>query len=971
MVWPNWSRRDPQGLARFVTPQARDWLTLGLSRFDLEADPQGRLRVVHAIYDALARERIHYAIEEYNPSAALQPIREPAEILRRPKEGTCLDLAVLFSGLCMGNRLLPIIVVLKGHAIALVSLSHDLADWDGYRPEREWFDQGPIDEPERFSAAVGLVDSGAYVAVECTGFASSEKLAQLAREELPETVGRIDGVLPFERAVAAGREQLSLPDRALQFAVDVAVAHYGWRIEPFMQTAEAPPEAPTPREAPAPPSVFVGREGEAGKARAALLDQTEEAVTVLHGMAGVGKSALAQHVVADPGVEQHFADGTFWFDLRAIDVMTALEHIALAFGQTLAQHTLVDSRAAFVRSILRGKRVVIVVDGADDAPSVLSLCPGSPSAVLVTTIDRDLAYRLTREPTPVYPLAEASAIRVLEALVDKQLSSGDRRSLRRIVTLLGGLPLALELAARLVNRQLATKWGSLDDVVDALERDGATLQLGLRDRQVRATFESTYRRALDQSRQELFARLGVFRPGILDVEEIAAAWGVTAEVAGPLLDDLTSLSLVGQEGRTTFRLQPLLRDYALELFRQRGETERIEIHRRVAGYYKHWVHSYEEAQQQQTLCWYRFERPDWQDKKSRLLFHLSRLPERDRVRLSFARLYLDAFWWWGSYVRFEYCEQLVEDWAATYDHPDDRTWFEALAGFARSYPLGLEKRRGGGWSAVERVLLELRTLAGIDGELSGVAPGEPRRLRAITGLFLGQARRYLADVERAHAHYQEAEALLEEGGEWWDLAWALFDHADLDVELRHPNDAVDRWHRAVRITVDREIHDVELRSNLYRIEADVAWLRGEVDRAFSDHALATFYGYRFQASPHPPDVYTLTFYREMVTRTMSRIADLVTTGKTAEAEQAVALLSDFWAPYWSSVGRTPPVITAERLTADGLPALAADLFPPMPSERKLTSRSVKYAREFVDEVRKHTDDMARTLDRQAWAGPPV
>ncbi|WP_454130982.1 hypothetical protein [Kitasatospora aureofaciens] len=73
-----------------------------------------------------------------------------------------------------------------------------------------------------------LVDSGAYLAVECTGFARSDLLGKYP--DLPEARHRTNGLLPFDQAVAAGREQLY--GSPLRFAIDIATAHYEWRIEP-------------------------------------------------------------------------------------------------------------------------------------------------------------------------------------------------------------------------------------------------------------------------------------------------------------------------------------------------------------------------------------------------------------------------------------------------------------------------------------------------------------------------------------------------------------------------------------------------------------------------------------------------------------------------------------------------------------------------------------------------------------------
>lgn len=224
MAW-EWPKVDEKGLARFVTSEAVNWLALPVSRSDLAQHPDGRRRIVEAIYNALVEKKVRYAPEKYYPSDAVQPIRTPAEILEAPREGTCLDLVALFCGLCLGNELLPLLIVIEGHALAAVSLTHGLREWAALdRQERELFERGPLTDPGHLHE---LVDGGAYLAIECTGFAQSKSLP----ESVPEGLGRIDGILPFDRAVAAGREQLGRPDRPFRFTLDIAVAHYGWRIE--------------------------------------------------------------------------------------------------------------------------------------------------------------------------------------------------------------------------------------------------------------------------------------------------------------------------------------------------------------------------------------------------------------------------------------------------------------------------------------------------------------------------------------------------------------------------------------------------------------------------------------------------------------------------------------------------------------------------------------------------------------------
>src|SRR5215472_1723008 len=124
LTWPQWPRVDDRGLARFVTPQASRWLPLPISRFDLGSQLDQRRIIARATYDALKERNISYALEEYHPSQALQTIRTPPEILTAPREGTCLDLAALYCGLCLANELLPILIIIEGHALAAVSLTH-------------------------------------------------------------------------------------------------------------------------------------------------------------------------------------------------------------------------------------------------------------------------------------------------------------------------------------------------------------------------------------------------------------------------------------------------------------------------------------------------------------------------------------------------------------------------------------------------------------------------------------------------------------------------------------------------------------------------------------------------------------------------------------------------------------------------------------------------------------------------------
>ena len=168
---------------------------------------------------------MNYVPDKYSPDDEVQLVRTPDEILDRPREGTCLDLSLLFCGLCLGCDLVPWLVVLQGHAFVLVSLSHRLREYrSGSR--REWKLAFPLTDVAPLRQGL---ENGTYLAVECTGFARTPALG----DHLPEGRGRdADGFLGFEASELAGRAQFGYERRPFAFAIDLPVARYRWHLEP-------------------------------------------------------------------------------------------------------------------------------------------------------------------------------------------------------------------------------------------------------------------------------------------------------------------------------------------------------------------------------------------------------------------------------------------------------------------------------------------------------------------------------------------------------------------------------------------------------------------------------------------------------------------------------------------------------------------------------------------------------------------
>jgi hypothetical protein len=237
MPWdPEWPKTDERGLARYVTEDANQLLKLEVNRTDLLAGPDpitGRRAVIEAIYNALLKTQIQYATEPYNDGQASQKLRTPHEILVAPREGTCIDLALLFCGLCLNNDLVPVMVLVKGHAFAMVSLAVNRRDATNrnLRPElANIFRRGTTTDAK---ALQSLIDGDKpYLAIECTGFAVSTGMSHA----MPEGSGRNNGLLSFDRAVGAGREQFETDGRDLVCALDICSLQTLYGFKPLTST---------------------------------------------------------------------------------------------------------------------------------------------------------------------------------------------------------------------------------------------------------------------------------------------------------------------------------------------------------------------------------------------------------------------------------------------------------------------------------------------------------------------------------------------------------------------------------------------------------------------------------------------------------------------------------------------------------------------------------------------------------------
>jgi DNA-binding SARP family transcriptional activator len=211
----------------------------------------------------------------------------------------------------------------------------------------------------------------------------------------------------------------------------------------------APQPAWTPlRQLPAPPPDFTGRVT-AIDALARRMSANAMAVTVLTGPPGIGTTALAVHAAHLAAGE--FPDGQLYVDLggrrgnRApLEVLGELLR-SLGIPSASVPDAMAE-RAALYRSMLAGRRVLVLADDAAAAAQIRPLLPGGRgSAVLVTSSSR-LADLEGARGVELGPLGQKEAVAMLGKIVGDERLRADRDAAVAIAGVCAGLPLALRIA---------------------------------------------------------------------------------------------------------------------------------------------------------------------------------------------------------------------------------------------------------------------------------------------------------------------------------------------------------------------------------------------------------------------------------------------------------------------------------------------------------------------------------------------
>lgn len=291
------------------------------------------------------------------------------------------------------------------------------------------------------------------------------------------------------------------------------------------------------------------------------------------GMAGVGKTTLAVHwghLVAD-----HFPDGQIHIDLQGhhtsrppLDPAEAIAEVLGALGvEHDRSHASDAALAAAYRSALDGRRLLLVLDDAEDSEQVRPLLPAAPGCLAIVTSRRQLEGLAVTDNARIItldPMTREEGLELLDRRLGTDRTRAEHAAAEEIVELCGGLPLALAVAGTraLVQPQfpLASLAARLQDANDCLD------VLSSRDTRtdIRSSFHRSYE-ALSSSAARLFRLLGLHPTRDITLPAAASLAGTdrrgTRQDVAELMDHHLLVELT--DGRYT--CHELLRAYAREL----------------------------------------------------------------------------------------------------------------------------------------------------------------------------------------------------------------------------------------------------------------------------------------------------------------------------------------------------------------------------------------------------------------------
>jgi DNA-binding SARP family transcriptional activator len=326
------------------------------------------------------------------------------------------------------------------------------------------------------------------------------------------------------------------------------------------------------------PPLCIGRESAIIEVRERLCQQPAARV-VIQGWPGIGKTTLSAVLAHDKTLGACYPDGRLWVSLGGMPNIAA---VLGSWGAALGLGGLDSARgiaeaSARLTAFLKDRRVLLIIDdvwAVEDAHPLLVV--SEKGGVIITTRLNDVARSLATSPDSVYriPILSVQDSLALLGTLAPQVTAAYPDECHDLVVQLEGLPLALQVAGRMLHAEMEMGWGVGDLLRELSQGDRLLMANAPADRveiatQTTPTIAALLHRSVERlppDVQEKFALLAVFapKPASFTLAAMQSVWRVPD--ARPHARMLIDRGLLEPDRAGRFQMHALLVMLARSLF---------------------------------------------------------------------------------------------------------------------------------------------------------------------------------------------------------------------------------------------------------------------------------------------------------------------------------------------------------------------------------------------------------------------